>query len=259
MTTAGRRRLLTGEAGLGMYPFPELRPAYDAYWAAVHRRAPWLPPVLTWHADLHASWRAADLVVGYTCGWPLVTELAERVQVLGTFEFDIPEADGHRYRSVLIARDSAPLESFAGARAAANSPDSLSGWVSLITAVHGAGGTWTGPVRWTGAHVDSVRAVRLGEADVASIDSVTWHHVLRFAPEIAVGVVTVGAGPLVPCLPVVAGAAVPPDALAEIREAMADAFVDPDIVGHSAMMLTRAFVPLDLADYLPLLELAPAG
>ncbi len=180
--------------------------------------------------------------MGYTCGWPLVTQLAERVQVVGTFEFDIPEAQDHRYHSVLIARDVAPLESFAGARAAVNGPDSLSGWVSLITAVHGTGGTWTGAVRWTGAHVDSIRAVQMGDADVASIDSVTWHHVLRFAPEIASGVVTVGAGPLVPCLPVVAGAAVPPDALAEIRGAMADAFADPEMVGYSATMLTRSFV-----------------
>ncbi len=249
----------TGEAGLGMYPFPDLRPGYDAYWHAIHRRVSWLPAGLTWHADVHSSWSSPDLVVGYTCGWPLVTQLADRVQVVGTFEFEIPEASDHRYRSVIVARNDAPLASFAGSVAAANGPDSLSGWVSLVTAVHGAGGAWAGEVRWTGAHVDSVRAVQSGLADVASIDSVSWAHIGRFAPELVDGLVVIGNGPLVPCLPVVAGLHLGSDAIDELRAAMAGALADPSMRDHAHTMLTRRFVPLDLADYLPLLELAPAG
>jgi ABC-type phosphate/phosphonate transport system substrate-binding protein len=248
---------MPGEAGLGMYPFLELRDAYDAYWAQVHRRAPWLPPSLTWHADVHSSWRSPEMVVGYTCGWPLVTQLADHVQVVGTFEFDIAEADDHRYRSVIVARRDEPPASFAGAAAAVNGPDSLSGWVSLVTAVHGPGGTWTGAVRWTGAHLDSVRAVRDGHADVASIDSVSWAHIRRWTPELAEGVIVIGHGPWVPCLPVVAGMQVPADAVAELRRVMADALTDVEMVDHASSMLVRRFVPLELSDYLPLLELAP--
>ncbi len=247
-----------GEAGLGMYPFPQLRAAYDAYWHAIRRRVPWLPADLTWHADVHSSWRSPDLVVGYTCGWPLVTQLADQVQVVGTFEFAIPEAVAHRYRSVIVARDDAPLASFAGAIAAVNGPDSLSGWVSLVTAVHGAGGAWTGDVRWTGAHLESVRAVQSGVAEVASIDSVSWAHISRLEPELVDGLVVVGNGPDVPCLPVIAARRFTPDAIDELRDAMAASLADAEMASNRDTLLIRNFVPLDLADYLPLLELAPA-
>lgn len=261
MSEGGERASIAGEAGeagLGMYPFAELRPAYDALWSAVQRRVPWLPGQLTWHDDVHTSWTSPDLIVGYTCGWPLVTRLADVVQVVGTFEFDVDGAEGSSYRSVLVAREARPLESFAGASAAVNGPDSLSGWVSLIAAVHGPGARWTGPVTWTGAHVDSVRAVQAGEAEIASIDAVTWHHVRRFTPELAAGLVTVGVGPLVPCLPVVAGRRVPVDALDELADAFERAVLDPALASAVADLRVRSFVRRTLADYLPLLELAPA-
>ncbi len=257
MSAVGERAALAGDAGLGMYPFDELRPAYDALWSAVHRRAPWLPERLTWHDDVHPSWTSPDLVVGYTCGWPLVTRLVDTVQVVGTFEFDVPGAEGSSYRSVLIARDAAPLESFAGASAAVNGPDSLSGWVSLIAAVHGPGARWTGPVTWTGAHVESVRAVQSGQATIASIDAVTWCHAQRFAPELTEGLAIVGAGPLVPCLPVVAGHRLPSDAIEELVAAFERAVADPALSSVVADLRVRSFVRRTLADYLPLLALAP--
>ena len=241
-----------------MYPFVELRPAYEALWSAVHRRAPWLPGRLTWHDDVHRSWTSPDLVVGYTCGWPLVTRLAATVQVVGTFEFDVPGAEGSSYRSVLVAREAGPLASFAGASAAVNGPDSLSGWVSLIAAVHGAGARWTGPVTWTGAHVESVRAVQSGAADIASIDAVSWHHVRRFAPELTDGLEIVGEGPLVPCLPVVAPRRLPADAIDQLASALEHAVVDPALATEVADLRVRSFVRRTLDDYLPLLELAPA-
>jgi len=257
-----------GEAGLGMYPFPGLRGAYDRLWEAVQVRLPWLPQVLTWHDDVYESWTSPDLVVGYTCGWPLVTRLADRVQVVGTFEFDIPDAVGPTYRSVVVARaevadaDDGPVSDlghYAGLTAAVNGPDSLSGWVSLVAAVHGPGATWSGPVHRTGAHVASVRALHDGTADIASIDAVTWAHIGRFLPELTEGLVVVGAGPRVPCLPVIAGAAMPHERLAEVRTAMADAVADPDLVDVRRELLVRRFVPMTFADYQPLSALAPAG
>jgi hypothetical protein len=127
-------------AGLGMYPFEPLRPAYDRLWQAVRQRAPWVPDRLEWDVDIHAQWRDPATVVSYTCGWPLVTELADladadRLHVVGTFVFAIPDADGPTYRSVLVARRPGTAADFAGARAAANGADSLSGWVSLLHAV----------------------------------------------------------------------------------------------------------------------------
>ena len=67
----------TPRAGLGMYPFEPLQPAYDRLWQAVRERASWVPDRLEWDVDLHSQWRDPATVVSYTCGWPLVTELAD--------------------------------------------------------------------------------------------------------------------------------------------------------------------------------------
>lgn len=244
----------TGVASMGMYPFPEVRWAFDELWAGVAERLAWVPRSLDWEADLHASWTDDALVVGHTCGWPLVTALHDRVRVLGTFAATVPEADGPRYRSVLIARRDAEPSTFAGSVAAVNGPDSLSGWVSLLAAVHGAGATWGGEVRWTGAHVESVRAVRDGLADVASIDSVSFGLVRRLRPELVEGIVEIGEGPLVPSLPLVTHRDASDDEVAQLRDAIAASVAaSPDA---SAAALISEFVPLDLADYLPLRSLS---
>lgn len=270
---SGSRPDGSGEAGLGMYGFPELRAAYEAYWSEVHRRVPWTPPTLTWHDDVHASWRSPELVVGWTCGWPLVARLAPFVQVVGAFEFDVPECEGPTYRSVIVVRRGLRVGSgdpggTVGVdpawSAAVNSPESLSGWVSLLHAVHGPGAPGWGPdgrgrVAHTGAHVRSLEALLAGEADVASIDAVSWALVRRLRPELADAVEVIGHGPRVPCLPVIASLETSPQQLASLRSAMADAVEVPALVEAMRTLLIRRFTPLELDDYQPLHDLAPAG
>lgn len=250
------RRPRSGAAGIGMYPFPEVRWAFDEIWAGVAERLDWVPRSLDWDADVHASWTDDALVVGQTCGWPLVTALHDRVRVLGTFAATVPQADGPRYRSVLIARRHVDPAALAGAIAAVNGPDSLSGWISLQVAVHGPGSAWRGEVRWTGAHAESIRAVRDGVADVASIDSVTWGIVGRHHPELVDGVVEIGEGPLVPSLPLVTHRDASDDEVALLRGAITDAVVSAPDAARAALI--DRFVPMELSDYEPLRALAPA-
>lgn len=247
-----------GRAGLGMYPFAPIRPEFDTYWASVHDRARWLPARLDWTLDPPVSSVAADVVVAQTCGWPLVEHLGDLVRVVGAFEPMVPGAVGHRYRSVLVARASASaLDDLGGARAAVNSFDSLSGWVSLVSAVPQPAARWSGPITLTGSHLESVRALHEDRADVASIDSVSWVHIQRFAPELVAGVVEVGSGPLVPAPPVVASATTTDDELTAIRLAMAEAFHDDAARTAMAGALMGGFVPLELADYISLRALRP--
>jgi ABC-type phosphate/phosphonate transport system substrate-binding protein len=246
-----------GHASLAMYSFEQLRPAYQRYWTAVRRHACWLPERLEWPIDVSASWLADDLVVAQTCGWPLVTELSGRVRVLGAFCPAVPGADGHRYRSVLVANRQAPARDFIAARAAVNSMDSLSGWVSLVAAVAGPAGRLEGPVTWTGSHLDSVRALHADQADVASIDGVSWAHIVRLWPELASGLVQVGDGPLVPSLPVITSLSTSNDQVDAIRHAMAAGFHDTQAAAATAAMLMTGFVPLDAEDYESLHCLAP--
>lgn len=248
-----------GFANLAMYPFDAVRWAYDRFWEAVHDRLEWVPPQLDWDVGLHESWSRDDLVVGYTCGWPLVTQLRDTVRVVGTFVAATPESEGHSYRSVLVARWPGHAADFAGAVAAVNAFDSLSGWVSLVAAVHGPGASWQGEIMVTGAHLDSLRAVSEGRAEIASIDSVTLWQARRLMPELCDGLVVVGTGPLVPCLPVITGRSTTDQQLYDLRVAMVDAVFDPLVEPAARAMCTVGFMPLDLDSYLPILELAPAS
>jgi ABC-type phosphate/phosphonate transport system substrate-binding protein len=239
-------------ASLAMYPFEQLNPAYDELWGSVHSQLPWTPARLNRTLDVHDTWLQPELVVSQTCGWPLVTGLLDRVQVLGSFRHTQEQADGYRYRTVIVAGEQRELGDFAGERAAVNSEISLSGWVSLIVAVHGAGGAWAGPVQWTGAHVESLRALQRGEAMVASIDSVSLAHIRRYLPELLDGLHEVGHGPLVPSLPLVASLARSDDEVAALRGALSAAAKSADPV-----LMIDGFEPLDIEDYLSLLDLGP--
>jgi ABC-type phosphate/phosphonate transport system substrate-binding protein len=247
-----------GLANLGMYPFADVRWAVDRFWEAVAERLEWAPRQLDWDIDLHESWGRDDLVVGHTCGWPLVTQLRDRVRVIGAFAHATPEAEGHAYRSVLVARWPGEPADLGGSRAAVNATDSLSGWVSLVTAVHGPGAEWDGDVVVTGSHVESLRAVADGRADVASIDSVTWWHARRTMADVVSELAEVGVGPLVPSLPLVTSRHTSDSRLRELRVAMIDTVFDPLVEPAARAMCVAGFVPLDIDQYLPLLDLAPA-
>jgi ABC-type phosphate/phosphonate transport system substrate-binding protein len=234
-------------ASFGMYPFEPLRPAWEQLWAAVHARAPWTPAGLTWDGTVQEHWADQDCVVAHACGWPVATTLRSTVAVVGAFTLALPEAEGHRYRSVFVASHPGPLASFVSPTTAlaANSDDSLSGWVSLQAATVGTGQPWPGPIRWTGAHVDSVRAVGEGAADLASIDELTWAHLRRLYPDLTDGLHVVGRGPLIPSPAVVTSTG----RVDDLRRAFADAMTDPATRSARAALLLAGFVPLDEIEY----------
>ena len=240
-------------ASLAMYPFESFRGFTDSLWSVTRQHLGWGPLSLEWAVPAPEVWRHRNLLLAQTCGWPLVTQLADEVAVIGTFDYDVPGAEHGRYRSVLIGRGASTFEALRGqpgVAVAANSSESLSGWVSLQSA-------WGGPpsaVVETGSHMESVRAVADGRADVASIDAVTWALISSLEPQLVSALTPVGSGPLVPCLPIV----VPLRHIAQVaalRAAFTAAVADPAAQAACAALRIRGFVPLDLGDYLPLLSL----
>lgn len=240
-------------ASLAMYPFAAVRAATDELWSAVRAHLDWGPEALDWTVLTPEVWHHPQLLVAQACGWPLVTELADTVSVVGTFDYDIPGAGHGRYRSVLVARAPVTLDELRAQPklvAAVNSFDSLSGWVSLQHA-------WGArpPALETGAHLESVRAVAEGRADLASIDAVTWALLTTHEPALASGLHVVGDGPEVPCLPLVTGwrntQRVP-----ALRAAFAAAVAAPELQPALAQLRIRGFVDLRLTDYLPVRSLS---
>ena len=170
-------------ASLAMYSLLPLRDAVDSLWGVVRKHLGWGPSTLEWEVLTPDVWHHPDLLLAQTCGWPLVTQLADEFAVVGTFDYDVPGSAGGRYQSVLISREATSIEqlrSRLGAVAARNATDSLSGWISLQ---HAWGGVPSAVVE-TGSHLESVRAVAEGRADVASFDAVTWALVCSLDPEL---------------------------------------------------------------------------
>ena len=87
-------------------------------------RVDWAPRTLRWDGDVQVHWIDPACTVAHGCGYPVAATLDDRA-VVGAFALRLPDADGHRYRSVLVSGE--------GTRLAANSDDSLSGWISALT------------------------------------------------------------------------------------------------------------------------------
>lgn len=243
-------------AELGMYPFGSIRWAWDALWADVHRRAPWTPSELAFTGDVHARWADPRSVVNHVCGWPLAKHHAHEQRVVGAFALTIPEADGHRYRSTLVATRDAPLEQLIAerVRVAANSADSLSGWVSLLAAT--GGGPWAGDVTFTGAHIESLRALQGGDAVLACIDSWSLTLIEAEQPELVVGLHRVALGPSIPTPAITVRHTVSDgdaDSLAAALTEAVDASTASDI---KAALFIERFDRATFDEYLPVLDLA---
>jgi ABC-type phosphate/phosphonate transport system substrate-binding protein len=176
-------------AALPMYDWPEVVEAADALWIAIRGRlrADGLaaPDTLERVRGLAEVWTDPRLVLGQTCGLPLVGPLAGRVEVVGALDHGLPGCPPGWYRSAVVVRSDDPrarLSDFRGATLAVNATDSQSGWGSIAhhAAPLATAGRFFGAVRTTGAHRASVRAVAAGEADVAAIDAVSWRLARRF-------------------------------------------------------------------------------
>lgn len=248
-------------ASLGMYPFAPLAPAWERLWAAVAEQLPWVPAALRWDGEVQDHWRDPACAVAHACGWPVAAQLAGQVDVVGAFTLTLDDADGHRYRSVLLATDPDALARAAaavpepGLVLAANSADSLSGWISLLAALGRP--SWPGgAVRWTGAHVRSLAALRAGEAQLACIDSLTLAHLRAADPAVDAGLHVVGRGPWIPNPAIVVRRGTPPEARRALAAALRAIVADPYVGGP---LRYDGFAELTAADYEPTTRLVPAA
>lgn len=241
-----------------MYPLARLQGATDQLWTGVRGRLGWGPVSLEWATPAPEVWHHPDLLLAQTCGWPLVTELRDSVAVVGTFDYNVPDAVAGSYRTLIVTGTESSLDEVcadATSVAAVNSFASLSGWISLQHACSAVRDRESPLTIVTGSHLESCRALRSGRAQLASIDAVSWQLLTEWEPAEVAGLRAIGQGPRVPCLPIV----VPnrhADEIGELRSAFAAAVADPTLADARRMLHIRGFVARDIADYLPLQSLA---
>jgi len=241
-------------AALGMYDFPALRPAQDAWWAGLagHFSAAGfgnVPSALNRSvADPYDIWLAPNLFFAQTCGYPLTHRLAGKVRLLGTPCYDAPGCTGASYRSLFIVRSQAKTESLAAAlagRIAVNAKDSFSGWRVLSGLVEQAS-----TVVISGSHANSIDLVRQGAADIAAIDCVTHALIGDVAPQRLVGTRILEQSPPAPGLPYITGARMAAPEVRAMIDAINNAFADAALAPARKTLRLAGFKVVALSEYL---------
>jgi ABC-type phosphate/phosphonate transport system substrate-binding protein len=252
-------------AVLPMYDFPGTAAANDALWAAISARLAEAgvraPTRLTRGGDLAALWRHPGLVFGQTCGYPYVTGLKDSVTLIATPEYSFAGCEGASHRSFIIraARDPRRgLSEFRGATAALNAQDSNTGMNLFRAAIASVarGAPFFRAIVVTGSHEASVEAVAEGQADLASIDCVSFALLSRGRPELVEGMALVAESPLSPCLPFIAAAGLAAPTAAAVRQAFFAAIADPNLVEARTTLGLKGARLASPADYDRVIEIA---
>ncbi len=238
-----------------MYDWPEVREATDAWWAGIARHLG-VFFALTRGPDHTALWRYPDLLFSQTCGYPFTHEFRGDLKLVATPHYGVDGCDGPRYRSMVFAREKKPLEAFRGGIAAVNSPDSMSGRLALqlVFAPLAKAGAFFASTMLSGGHVNSLRAVREGRADICATDAVCVALARRYRPDYLDGLVEIARSPLVPSLPFVT---VSGDVI-KLRAALAEAFADPGLREARDRLFLTGLSALDTSAYDCITELESA-
>lgn len=253
-------------AALPMYDLPELRPANEALWGGIarHLRAAGVagvPDALTRPDDLHAFWRAPDLLLAQTCGYPLTTALTGAVRVVATPLYAADGCAGAWHCSVIVVRRDDPADGLGalhGRVAAINARDSNTGMNLFRAALAplAEGRPVFARVMETGAHAESLWAVAEGRADAAAIDCVTFAHLRRWRPAWAEAVRVLAETPATPGLPLVTAAATDDATVGALRDALAAVSGDPALADARATLFLSGFDCLPQETYARVTELA---
>lgn len=156
--------------------------------------------------DLERLWLSPRLLLTQTCGYPLMTLLRGKVQVVGRPVYQLPNSAHGNHCSVLVARAGDPrqqLEDFRGSHGLLNSQDSNSGMNLFRHALAPLqrDGRFFAQVSLTGGHRNSLAALKKGQGDLAAIDSVTFDYLARDHGDEVAGLKVIGRTANGPCLP----------------------------------------------------------
>jgi len=166
----------------GMYaPNQETRNAWQAVFDQI---IPLLDTDISLRHELvfdgsEAVLRDRDLLIGHTCGYPLMMQLQDALMPICAPCFDVPGARGKYYTSQFIVPAESAIESLQQCRGkivALNGKNSNSGMNVLRHALAklGARAHYFAESLITGGHHASIEAVATNQAQLAAIDCVTY-------------------------------------------------------------------------------------
>ncbi|WP_226499559.1 PhnD/SsuA/transferrin family substrate-binding protein [Pseudomonas sp. MWU16-30322] len=194
------------------------------------------------HSRLNAArlslpelWLSPDLLLTQTCGYPLMTLLRGQARIVGRPRYELPDATAGNHCSLILSRaddNRRTLADFRGSRGVINGEDSNSGMNLLRQrlAPLQRDGQFFASVGISGAHRESLRWLRDGQADLAAIDSVTYAYLAQHAPEEVSGLRVVARSALSPTLPFITVATATDEQVEQLRRVMNRALRElPDV------------------------------
>jgi ABC-type phosphate/phosphonate transport system substrate-binding protein len=252
-----------------MYDLPELRAATDQWWATLARGLSKagvtdVPRDLARDMDRETVWRAPDLLLTQTCGYPLTHAFDGILSALAAPDYNAEGCGGGRYRSAFVVRKDDPartLEDLRGRHVAANSADSQSGCNCLRAAIAplAKGGQFFSEVVWTGGHRDSLAAVTSGRADIAALDGVTFALIGQVAPSEVADVRVLAWSAEAPALPYVTRRSADDDLRRRLQDGLANAVADPNGADARAVLRIKGLIPVTDAEYRPIVAMRVAA
>lgn len=244
---------------LPMYDWPEVRDATDS-WArgmARHLRAQGFaeaPLQLLRREDYAQAWQSSELMLSQCCGYPLVHFYASALTPVLTPHYAVEGCSGPAYSSLVFVRRADSIHALIELRgrvSAINGRDSMSGMLALklVFGPLADNGKFFSSMIETGGHAGSLAAVLRGEADVCAVDAVCVALARRYRPELLAGLTEIARSPLVPGLPYVTAGRRSTQELVRMRQAIAAAFVDPELQPARDALFLSGCSPLDRSDY----------
>jgi ABC-type phosphate/phosphonate transport system substrate-binding protein len=212
--------------------------------------------------DLVEFWQSPRMLLSQTCGYPLVTQLRERVEVLARPHYRLPGCVEHSYCSFVVTRadaDIADLAGLQGKRLAANSLDSHSGMNALrhllapLAAQRSVNGRFFQQVRWSGGHANSLAMLQAGQADCAAIDCVTFAYCSEHRPALLQGLRVIAQTAQAPSLPWICSKRLSAAQTNCLRQLVLDLPASAPVAG--AMLHLEHFESSSLASYDPILDM----
>ncbi len=128
------------------------------------------------------TWTHSGLLLSQTCGMPYRKFLHDKVNLVGTPDYDLDNCPPGHYRSAIVIRQNdrrGSLAEFANSRFAYNEENSQSGFAAPLN--HGAemGIVFSNRIR-THSHVNSAKIVAEDQADIAALDQLSWQYMERY-------------------------------------------------------------------------------
>ncbi|WP_312602375.1 phosphate/phosphite/phosphonate ABC transporter substrate-binding protein [Pseudomonas luteola] len=203
-------------------------------------------------ADLMAQWSSPSLLLSQSCGYPVMTRLRDKVQIVATPCYELSGCEGAQHRSFIVVHaddERSTLEAFRGARVVINALDSNSGMnlLRVTVAPMAEKGRFFGEVKASGAHVTSLELLSRGETELTAIDCVTWGYLERYAPDTLARTRVLARTELTPALPIITAASRSLEEVQQMQHVLNEILQEQPALAET--LAIRSFVPASLDDY----------